>query len=117
MTEWMMMAAFIAALGLSVWKLYLFFPNKPLPDDDTNPAAIEELSNLMIRCIIELYEAEETATPELLYNQMVNHQSFDQDHYWRFNQNRLNQLLTHYYLNNPPAATPRHIYDAERKLH
>ena len=116
MIEWMMMAAFITALGLSIWKLYLFFPNKPLPDDDTNPAATDELSDLMVRCIIELYESEKAATPELLYNQMVNHHSFDQGHYWRFNQNRLNQLLTHYYLSNPPAATLQHIYHTENTL-
>ncbi len=116
MIEWMMMGAFLAALGLSVWKVYLLIPNKPLPDNDTNPLAIEELSNLMVRCIVELYETEQAATPELLYNRMVNHQSFDQDHYWRFNQNRLNQLLTHYYLNNPPASTPQHIYEAEHNV-
>lgn len=115
MLEWVMMGAFIAALGLSLWKLYLFFPNKPLTDDDTNSAAIEELTDLMICCTAELFESEQRATPELLYNQMLNHHTFDREHYWRFNQNRLNQLLRHYYLSNPSTSSLQDIYDSSKE--
>jgi hypothetical protein len=54
--EWMMMGAFAAALLLSLWKFYAFFPNRPLRDDDTTEEAVERLTELMLRCVVELFE-------------------------------------------------------------
>jgi hypothetical protein len=112
--EWIMMAAFLAALGLSVWKLYAFLPNQPLSDDDTTPEATERLMELMVRCVIELYESEAVLTPKSLFEQMVTHELFDTEHFWRFNPNRLNNLIIRYFTLNPAASTLEHIYELER---
>lgn len=113
MIEWVMMGAFVMALGLSLWKLYHFFPNKPLADDDTTARSVEELMELMVACIIELCDAQECLTPEALYEQMIAHPTFDNAHYWRFNQNRLNQLISRYYILNPAVTSLQQIYEAE----
>ena len=50
---------------------------------------------------------------ELLIN-IQNDKSFNKEHYWRFNKNRLNQLLKHYYLTNPHAMSIEDIYNKDR---
>lgn len=112
--EWMMMAAFGVALGLSVWKLYAFLPNQPLPDDDTTTEATERLMQLMVRCVIELYESDTPLTHQNLFEQMVAHETFDREHFWRFNPNRLNNLVIRYFTLNPRASTLEQIYELER---
>ena len=112
--EWIMMATFLLTLGLSVWKLYAFLPNRPLPDDDSTPTATERLMHLMIRCIIELYESETSLTPQTLFEQMVLHEQFDKEHFWRFNPHRLNNLIIRYFTLNPDTSTLEHIYELER---
>lgn len=111
--EWIMMGAFTAALGLSLWKLYAFLPNEPLPDDDTTEEATQRLMTLMTRCIIELFEADEPLTTQTLFERMRSHETFDRDHFWRFNPNRLNHLITRYYTLNPDASSLEHIYYIE----
>lgn len=95
MIEWIMMGSFIAALGLSVWKLYLFFPNKRLLDDDTTP----ESTALLIRIMIESNHP--SMSEEKLFESMLEHPDFDREHFWRFNQNRLRQLITHHRFTDP----------------
>lgn len=94
MIEWIMMGAFVAALGLSVWKLYLFFPAKPLADDDTTPESVELLERIMIECDRAVPGLDE----ETLYQKMTEHPLFDSKHFWRFNENRLRHLIAHYRL-------------------
>ena len=48
--EWIMMAAFIAGLALSLYKVYLFLPQKPLADDDTTPESVALLERIMVEC-------------------------------------------------------------------
>lgn len=95
MIEWMMMAAFIAGLALSLYKVYLFLPQKPLADDDTTPESVELLERIMI----------ESHSPELdhskLYAAMLKHPKFDPKHFWRFNENRLHHLIEHYRFKEP----------------
>ena len=110
-----MMLAFITALILSGWKLYAFLPNKELDDDDTNIEATEELVQLMVACVIENYNSDLTLA--LLYKHIINHPGFDKEHYWRFNQNRLNHLLSFYYVQNPSTSTLGQIYEAEKNRH
>ena len=109
-----MMIAFIAALILSIWKFYLFFPTEQLEDDDTTTEVKEELLQLMVFCIIDLYETGLDPTLPLLFDKMINHQTFDNNRFWRFNQNRLNQLIQLYYLKNPSTLTLEQIYKAEK---
>jgi len=94
-TSTWMMIFFIISLIASIWKIYAFLPNKVLADDDTTKESQEELTNLVLEVIkkndVELSLSE-------LFKKVVDDENFDSEHYWRFNQNRLNQLLQHYYL-------------------
>ena len=95
-----MMVAFIISLFFSAWKLYAFMPKEPLKDDDTNPNATQELMTLMYR-VIHL-----GATTEAdIFEAMTRDPSFDKKHFWRFNPNRLKQLLQGHYLNHPEHHT------------
>ena len=96
MIEIAMMVAFILALGLSFWKLYMFMPNTPLEDDDQNETSTLEITDLMYKCLVEIEEAK--LSEKALFEQIVNNEDFDQKHFWRFNENRLRQLLELAYL-------------------
>lgn len=95
--QWIMLGAFISAVGLSILKLYVFFPNKPLLDDDTTPQAIEKLQCIMVEC--------DRGNPHLneedLFQKIIKHPSFDSTFFWRFNLNRLRHLIEHYRLKEP----------------
>lgn len=93
--EWVMMAAFIGGLALSLYKVYLFLPQKPLADDDTTPESVALLERIMV----ESNQAE--MSEEALYEQMLTHPEFDPKHFWRFNENRLRHLIEHYRLKEP----------------
>lgn len=113
--EIIMMIAFIAGLLLSFWKLYVFMPKKVLADDDTTSESINELTELMILCIVDAHEEKYELSSLLLYKRMLAHEQFDQEHFWRFNQNKLNHLLLNYYAINPEISTFRQIYEIEKK--
>jgi hypothetical protein len=92
-----MMGAFLLALILSVWKLYKFLPNKRLPDDDTTEQSLQQLTILML----EVIQSHVTApTHRELFKAIQTHNKFDTQHFWRFNENKLHQLLQRYYLKN-----------------
>lgn len=111
-----MMIAFIVVLLLSYWKIYAFLPKKALADDDTTSESIDELTEVMVLCIIDIYEKEEHEfSPLLLYEHMINHSRFDKEHFWRFNQNKLNHLIANYYVGNPQLSTFQEICEAEKK--
>lgn len=93
--EWVMMAAFIGGLALSLYKVYLFLPQKPLEDDDTTPESVETLE----RILVESNQA--GMSEEELYEQMLIHPEFNSKHFWRFNLNRLRHLIEHYRLKEP----------------
>lgn len=97
MIEWLMMGAFVSALGLSVWKLYVFFPTKALPDDDTTSESVELLEKIMI----ETQQDHPHLGDEELFETMKRHPDFDPNHFWRFNQNRLRHLIEHYRFKEP----------------
>jgi len=110
-----MMIAFVAALLLSIWKLYAFFPKKRLPDDDTTPESVEELNSIMMKCIIDGHDKQGNLTHEELFIFMKKDAKFDEKHFWRFNQNRLNQLLNNHYINNPHHTSLLEIYETLKK--
>lgn len=112
--EWVMMGMFAVAVAISVWKVYVFLPAKPLDDDDTTEAALEKLTELMLRCIVERYEHHEELTTSLLFDYMVNDPEFDSSHFWRFNPNKLNNLIVRYFAKHPHASSLEHIYHVEK---
>lgn len=104
------MIAFILALVFSGWKLYAFMPNKPLRDDDTTARSVQELKSIMYE-VIRTGELEE----EIIFTKMKDHPKFDQKHFWRFNHNRLKQLLERHYLENPHHKSIEHIHHSLHK--
>jgi hypothetical protein len=97
MIQWIMLGAFIVALGLTLLKLYVFFPNKPLADDDTTPQAIEKLQHIMLECD----RLNPHLDQETLFQKMIEHPDFDAAFFWRFNLNRLRHLIENYRLQYP----------------
>ena len=89
------MAAFIGGLALSLYKVYLFLPQKPLADDDTTPESVALLEKIMVK------SNQEGMSDETLYETMLNHPEFDSKHFWRFNENRLRHLIEHYRIKEP----------------
>jgi len=92
-----MMGAFIAGLGLAVYKLYLFFPKTRLKDDDTTLQSVA----LLEKILVETDTNYPHLTHEALYVQMQQHPQFDPQHFWRFNENRLHHLINQYRFTNP----------------
>ncbi len=97
--ETVMMLVFILALIITIWKLYVFLPNKTLADDDVNPRSTAELESIMLECV-----SDGVTERKALFNAMQNHDLFDKKHYWRFNENRLNHLLHDYLIKNPDVT-------------
>lgn len=112
-----MLIAFVAALMLAAWKLYHFMPMKPLPDDDSDEASKEELTKLMLTVIKEHHTPETPLDEKALFEYIVSHEAFDKEHYWRFNQNKLNQLLRRYYALYPQTGSLPAIYEQITKGH
>ena len=93
--ELIMMLAFAGGLVLTLYKVYLFLPQKPLADDDTTPESVKLLEKIMVE------SNHEGMSEESLYAQMLKHPEFDPQHFWRFNENRLRHLIAHYRLKEP----------------
>jgi len=91
--ENLMMFFFIVALVISIWKIYVFLPTKPLEDDDTTKEATDELINLLHVSIKYLCSKNKALNSEAIFTTMINQPLFDSTKFWRFNQNRLNQLI------------------------
>ena len=89
-TETWMMLFFILFLLISIWKIWAFLPNKQLDDDDKTEEATQELKRLMYKIIEE--KKGEITTKEL-FQEINKDEDFDSKLFWRFNLNRLNQLL------------------------
>jgi hypothetical protein len=105
-----MMVAFIIALGFSAWKMYAFMPNKPLEDDDRTDASEAELHSIMVATILKHHTQDNELTPQELYNHMKNHEDFNQEKFWRFNANRLNQILLKHAAHHPNQHNIAAIY-------
>lgn len=83
----LMLIFFILSFTISMWKVYAFLPNKALVDDDTTKASQDELIKL-----IQKHQTHSITSKELL-ELIKNDKEFDAKHFWRFNENKLNQLL------------------------
>jgi len=102
-----MLIFFVALLTVSIWKIYAFLPNKPLADDDTTKESQEELLKVILKVI---KESEGELNREELFKRVKSDETFNKEKFWRFNQNRLNQLLSHYHLENPHTNNVADIY-------
>jgi len=87
-TSSIMMVVFVFAFIISMWKIYAFLPNKQLTDDDTTAQAQAEL----LKIILKHLDKENLNTKELV-EKVKNDEEFDKEHFWRFNENKLIQIL------------------------
>lgn len=103
----LMMIFFVILLIISVWKIYDFLPNEQLEDDDTTAEATKDLMHLMFSVI---KDNKGELTKDELFSKMQEHEDFDSQRYWRFNLNRMNQLLQKCYIENPDASNILDLY-------
>ena len=88
-TSTLMMIFFIIFLVISMWKISAFLPNEQLDDDDRT----SESKDILISIIEEeLDKNGKNLSLSELFEKVKNNDKFDEKHFWRFNQNRLNQL-------------------------
>ncbi len=106
-TSTLMMIFFIIALVISIWKIYAFLPNKELPDDDTTEESRIDLTNIVLNSI---KNSDGKLSVDELFVKIEESEDFDAQRYWRFNKNRLNQLLNTYYIENPDTKSIEDIY-------
>ena len=84
-----MMIFFILLLIVSFYKIRQFLPQEQLADDDTTKEAQKELEDIAIKII----QNDKDLSNEALFEAIKNDANFDKEHFWRFNQNKSNQLL------------------------
>ena len=96
LSTWMLIF-FVVFLVLSIWKIYALLPNKQLADDDTTKESQDDLIQLILEVI---KKNDENIDEKLLYIKVIEDENFDSQRFWRFNHNKLNQLLNKYYLEN-----------------
>ncbi len=106
-TSTWMLIFFVLLFIISVWKIYAFLPNKPLADDDTTKESQEELLKVILKVIKE--NKGELSHSEL-FEKVKSDENFDGKRFWRFNQNRLNQLINYYHLENSHTSCIKDIY-------
>ncbi|MEA3330997.1 MAG: hypothetical protein U9Q29_04805 [Campylobacterota bacterium] len=105
----LMMIFFILALVVSIWKVYAFLPTKQLADDDTTQESQDELIRITLKVI---KSSDGTLSIDELFVKIEEDEDFDNERYWRFNKNRLNQLLTSYYIKNQNTNSIEDIYNS-----
>ncbi|QOP46241.1 hypothetical protein [Sulfurimonas paralvinellae] len=111
-TSTWMMTAFIAGMIVSIWKMYPFLVNRTLEDDDTG----EDAHNYLIELMQKVLKEEETAPDaKTLHEKMTAHADFDKERFWRFNLNKLNQLLFTHYAQHPHLSSIEDIHQEVNK--
>ena len=110
LSTWMIIA-FVAGMALSIWKLYPFLTTKTLEDDDNTPEAKEALLNVVLDTI---KQHGPSLTLNELYIRTKEHPSFDKEHFWRFNPNKLKHLLDEYYMKHSDINSIEDIYNTTR---
>ncbi|QOP40632.1 hypothetical protein [Sulfurimonas marina] len=106
-TSTFMLIFFIGLFLISFWKIYAFLPNEQLSDDDNTPEAKAELLKIVLKVI---QNSKPSLTLNELYEKVKNDESFDREHFWRFNPNKLHHLLQYYYAKHPDTQSIEDIY-------
>jgi len=106
-TSFWMMFAFIVFMIIGIWKIWAFLPTKQLQDDDKTESAEHELKRLILEVI---KQNDGKIDSKELFFAITEHEEFDSKLFWRFNHNRLNQLLNSLYLTNPKCSNIMDIY-------
>jgi hypothetical protein len=106
LSTWMLLA-FVIGMILSIWKLWAFMPNKQLKDDDTTQASQNELLQLILKVI---KQSDGSLNEKELYEKVTGDTAFDKEHFWRFNENKLKQLLNIHYIKNPDTKSIKDIH-------
>ena len=109
-TSTWMLIFFVISLVASIWKIWAFLPNKPLADDDKTEESEKELLRIMLQ-VIKKHQGK--LDEKELFLKISTHESFDSKLFWRFNLNRLKQLLNTYYLQNPDILSIMDIYESQ----
>ena len=91
--------------------MWAFLPNKQLADDDTTKEAQTQLKILMVK---KIQEFDCPPSTQELFIAMQEDETFDSQLFWRFNLNRLNQLLKAHYIENPELSTIQDIHKSCR---
>ena len=91
--ETIMLILFIVLFIISIYKLYAFLPNEVLEDDDTTPEATATLEALLDEALQILCHSAQELSRESIYHTIIELEGFDKERFWRFNQNRTNQLI------------------------
>ena len=107
-TQTIMSVFFILLLAISLYKIRQFLPQEQLADDDTTEESQNDLEYLMIRVIQKNYGNLDNIS---LFEKMIEDEDFENERFWRFNHNKLNQLLNRYYIKNPDAQSIMEIYE------
>ncbi len=109
-TSTLMLIIFIPFFLISFWKVYAFLPNEQLPDDDNTPEAKAKLMKTVLKAV-------QNNPPQItlteLYEKIKMDEDFDEEHFWRFNPNKLNHLLEYYYETHPDI---KNIEELHKKL-
>ena len=107
-TQTLMSIFFILLLAISLYKIRQFLPQEQLADDDTTEVSQNDLEHLMIKVIKNNAGNLDNTT---LFENMIEDEDFESKRFWRFNHNKLNQLLNKYYVKNPDAQSIMKIYE------
>ena len=89
-----MMSFFLLLVTLSIFKLRYFLRVETLSDDDRTPESVL----ILYAYIKEVLDDNHELTRKELFERVCNLEQFDKEHFWRFNENRLNHLIDDYYI-------------------
>ncbi|MDF1876509.1 hypothetical protein JHD47_01595 [Sulfurimonas sp. SAG-AH-194-L11] len=103
----LMLLFFILFLTLSIWKIWVFLPNKELKDDDRTQESQAKLLSLILKII---KETQGEITEEELFLRIKEDKDFDSKLFWRFNPNRLKHLLNSFYIKDSSIQNIHDIY-------
>ena len=91
--------------------MYPFLINRTLEDDDTGEDSHEHLLTLTYKVLENFQQA---PTSKELHQKILEHDEFDAKRHWRFNLNKLHQLLHKHYLKNEHLSS---IEDIHKEIH
>lgn len=109
--EIFMLITFLVLFVLSIWKLKPFLSTKELKDDDRTPESIE----ILYGYIFEVLKHESDITIEELFESIISLESFDKEHFWRLNPNRIRLLVNEFYAKNPEVQTLKEMYKFQQQ--